>query len=1063
MDAPWIDKKNTLYGFPLPLIRKRLEESSPYFRGLPEDRKQALLNEVKKNPQKGLQVLKKIAGVKSNDLLIPYVYHGKEYLEHKIPEEIRHEWKGGVEGRFLQMELPIAEAAAELVIAPELLARKPIWAITKTALEGLKDAGLIEASEIGDEALAASGHPIAGLLVGLFGHALGTSVIRKAGSDISKAYKIGKIAKEIAGVKAPAAVAGTHKTFAYLRRLWRSLKEAKKIAKGAKDLSEVDRLLTNVEYISTKHPEAKPFLDREIARMFGRHEDSFRILHAGGKGVIDAFGRSTLPGLDKNEKQILAQVIKLGDIYSRFNKKVILPDGTVSWRIPEEQLRAWNVSDRVIDAYNRIRNVVDTSGHYLAAFIGKHYKTLGMSRDEAGQAIKRILFGNKGYFPRQRPESAGKYWIVAKDKVNGKALWREPARAWELEGKKQKILEALIGKDKALNPTGFRTRAQNIDFVVEPVREWPEGAPFERVTATSNVGALLDSLVQKGKIDEASAQAFREGLGELFASRGFGRHLLHRSPYWIGGYEDDVLKVLPRYVGGLTGYTHKVMAAKDYADLLSKFDALKKPKLFRFLNDYTRRILENTTKTDRAFAGLRQLAYGYYLAGKPAFAVLNATQNIITANPYLKVLGKRLGVEKGIQGGLLKAMKDTAQALIKKDVKHLAPDEAKAFMLALRRKVIDDPFVEEMLAAETGAAQMGREVGKILSLPISSSEYLNRGSTFLSAFRLARKAGKSFDEAWNIAADAVNKTQFLYGKANLPLWASTPLGKTWLTLRQYTLHLLSLWKQLLDEKEYKALLESIAMVGTLGGLSAYPFVKAIKHHLRKDYGIDVDSELKKAGLSDKAIMVINRGLPVAVGIDLSPSLQIDIPFSNVESAKDMLNELLGATGSTILNMATGLKDIVAGAETKDPYRIAMGAEKISPAVVRNVIKAVRLHDYGARTRTGVPRYYYGEQGPVPFKYTEKEALLRSLGFVPTRESQMWENERRYRDMREYSRKKRELIYETLRAGEVDKAVREIVAYNEWAMKYGFRPINVKALRAALKQIGLDRRKMVYPY
>ena len=1048
-----------ILGFPAGVIQHRLEQIDPEFAALPQERKWKTLQFMAEHPEKALQILKEHFGIENVNLLPTAIQKGE------LPETLKKQAKeepGLEEDPYFDYAIgALAEIPATAITFPAEVATKGLakWG-TNAGIKALKTWLNLSTTERIGEKLTEHGHPTLGLLTSLFG----SIIIPETGRGLVKS--LAGIKGDIKLTKALTSKAikedKIHSLFGILKKTAKSFKTAHKLRKGAKDLAYLDRLFSNMEMATTKHPELKPLYERELKRIASRSEDAFHLLYAKGKGVIDEWGNSLIK-LKDNEKKLLSQLITISDRYPKFNKAYYEKGIGKVWRIPDEQLKAWNVPKNVIDAYKRIRRVSSKAQSYLTHFIAREHKTLGLSKEEALQLIKNIN-SKPGYYPRIRQEKA--FWIIAKHKPTGRVIWRTPANSYNIEQKKQEVIREIthnLGQPKGI-PVGRilhkPINAQNIEIAIEPVTEWPEGAIFERATAKSNVGALVRSLIEQGKVDPETAQAFLEQLNKTYMVRGFGRHLTHRAPHWIGGFDEDVTKTLDTFIRGLTGYTHKVTAARDFAKEMSKIAALQKPALYAYADQYVRKMLENQTKADKGFAWLRQLAYAYHLAGKPAFAVINATQNLITARPLLQIYAKRLGYKGSL--GFRKAIADYAKVLAKKDISRLPKEEAEALIKAMHQELIGNPFVKEMLAAETGAAKIPRKVGEFISYPISISENLNRGSTFLAAFRIARKAGKSFDEAYNIASELTRKAHFQYGKANLPHWASTPLGNAWLTLRQYTLHLLNLWREMYHEKEYKALLESIAILGTLGGLESYPFIKFIKHHLRSDYGIDVDKELKEKGVPPKVITAINKGIPSALlGTDLSTSLTLDLPFSDVETAADALRDLASPGGVALWRMAEGFTDFIYANNEQDRLK---AIEKMMPAFIRNPIKAYRGMEYGLTSRSNIPVWQISSQyGIQPYKYSKKNAIRRFLGFMPTSETVLYENLKHYRDMFRYSQQWRKDIYIALRSGKFGTAMQEIEKYNQWAMDNGFNPIDKRAILQAIRQMGIKGAELQYNY
>jgi hypothetical protein len=184
------------------------------------------------------------------------------------------------------------------------------------------------------------------------------------------------------------------------------------------------------------------------------------------------------------------------------------------------------------------------------------------------------------------------------------------------------------------------------------------------------------------------------------------------------------------------------------------------------------------------------------------------------------------------------------------------------------------------------------------------------------------------------------------------------------------------------------------------------------------------------------------GIPAILGIDISGSLKMGIPF-------------VGTPSENVFGVWAGLgQKFMRAKDSAERGDILRGIESASPAFLESVLKAYRMTDQGATTPTG--KIIYDEKGQ-PIKETIGEGITQALGFRPERIAQAAESHRELINIESNFRNRRDDLYARFRlskdAGDRQAVIRDVQKYNLEALKYrGAIPmINAESLRRSFTQ------------
>ena len=627
---------------------------------------------------------------------------------------------------------------------------------------------------------------------------------------------------------------------------------------------------------------------------------------------------------------------------------------------------------------------------------------------------------------------------------------------------------SLIEQKRELLTVGDRKQAMEIQkeingimdeqptFRVIHSREMPtdffEGARPEQMQSimTTAITNALDKLSQKdrdvtGMAAEIDAQVKME-MEMLYLKKGGMKSLIKRKN--IQGFREDLDNVIAEYLAETASAIVKRDMARDFAKVLSGIDAARQPALWQEIKDYSKDVLSPTPE-----ATMFKMAAGImYLGADLSAVILNTTQNFTHGVGTLwAIKGKGNPVAQ-----ILKAQKDIANVWI--DMKNRqrsggpSADDlfdpngipgviTKEEVAVLRRLKDEGKLDPQLLGEQTGfkvnQISENRVVMAAMFKLFGAAEGMNRLSLALAAMRRAKSQGNKFseDEVLDIAAKAVDKAHFLYGRSNRPkivraidrATGKLAVGSTAYTFMTYPMmNLIYIRDYMWDlfEGIYKGDKEqqraAMKMAGAqfgftmlLGGMTALPFY-GLAQAAATLFGDDDDEDWEtmiRRQVDGVLGEGITRGVPAMMGLfDMSQSVegtnvfQTPVGFQVLQQMK----KRLGAAYDMALH---------------DEYSAA--AFHLTPDFIRNPYRALWGMKQGGEHRFA-----------PPIKYTGKEAATRAIGLTPPRESEAYRQAQQTMGMQEKragkisSMARRVMVDRT----EIGKVRKEISEYNKQAMK-----------------------------
>lgn len=478
---------------------------------------------------------------------------------------------------------------------------------------------------------------------------------------------------------------------------------------------------------------------------------------------------------------------------------------------------------------------------------------------------------------------------------------------------------------------------------------------------------------------------------------------------------------------------------------------------------------------------LQSLSYIYYLAS-PSYAMIQMTQPWLLSAP---VLAARYGIGRGtralstamadiglgkVLGGGVKDMVSAMRAL--GTGQDTQPQPLLAFVkasLATKSDGVDlnrmlDALADEGIVDASAGVELirselteegfpSRKLAQTEALARAfpaAIEVVNRTSTAVATYRLARKAGKDHGQATLAAREVVDMTQADYSTSNTARYMDArryPWIAPLMTFRKYAqaIYALVIRQAYLSVKggtkeerreAFRTLSFTlgahVAVAGVLG-LPTEIFTLALgAAALLFGEGEPWDWEQEvRTVLADvfgpEIAEMIARGLPRGAGVDLSSRLGLNSllfikdlrDFEGRSMTEYMGSFLGGAPGNMLTAMLSAPKQIAEG-----QGRRAM--EDLLPKGVRDAFRASRIANEGVTTRRG-ERIDSGRDPDAV------ETLVQALGFTPAYQAEVYERRNAVQSAnRQLTQERTRLMRQWRQAdpGDRSDAWERIVAWNE---------------------------------
>ena len=371
-------------------------------------------------------------------------------------------------------------------------------------------------------------------------------------------------------------------------------------------------------------------------------------------------------------------------------------------------------------------------------------------------------------------------------------------------------------------------------------------------------------------------------------------------------------------------------------------------------------------------------------------------------------------------------------------------------------QIYDINSIADMGGAYPGsAAHAWYNFNKASGYMFQKAELINREVTALAAYRLARKKamiGKkgtmTHEEAIKFADQAVEKSQGAYAEDQAPRIFMNPAVRVMLMFKKFPAHMatiyIQMFKDIFSGPEVDPAVRRIArrqftmmmgMTGAFAGVAGMPLYYLIRDTMNlalgdEDDPYNFDLELRKALIEQLGPRVGNwvfRGVLGETGLDIGSRVSYEssfllggtdnLPFiggvlglrdikqgeTAQETMQNAMVEALGAGAGIVTGIFRGYDKIKNG----DIYE---GIEAMSPAFIRNPMKAGRFATEGVLTARG---------DPIIEDVTTMETVFQALGFAPQRLTSQYKINQQIKDIEQDILQRRQSLL-----NQYTKAVRE---------------------------------------
>ena len=504
---------------------------------------------------------------------------------------------------------------------------------------------------------------------------------------------------------------------------------------------------------------------------------------------------------------------------------------------------------------------------------------------------------------------------------------------------------------------------------------------------------------------------------------------------------DQMNNTINIYLGKVAGYVANQNTKDLRAEAIRQLDTPPSGKAFPKLATYAKELEEYMNSGYRDALNLKRLSFHYFLGFNPSSAVVNLTQIPMATVPWLirytSSTSAQLEVMRALKdagkvAGLIKGIKRTGTGTVTEILKLNNPlgnsNEARQLWNDMKIDLQNSRLISQVTAEQAGLINYGQfQAGKSLyknfenmsSSIFSYVELINRMSTYIAAHRIytkAQKKGKLGDitrilnknsdyramdqmpdytgssEARKFAAFSVDKTQFLMGADNRPMFMRGTIPSIVFQFMQFPVRYLQLIDGLVfreggvvkNPKERAAALAYMAafMIMT-GGFWSLPLAEnavdlgefVYKGLYKTDPMIkaELDKALFRMGMEDPSYFT--RGvIPQLANISLTSRTGAGRLIQPDMFSGDF-SKTIGPAGSMIFGSAASAIQAI----HNDNYVMALA--NIAPTSAYNVVKGLRMGITGQVKTSRENRVMLADE------ISARQVLPQILGFQPEDVSQ----------------------------------------------------------------------------
>jgi hypothetical protein len=522
-------------------------------------------------------------------------------------------------------------------------------------------------------------------------------------------------------------------------------------------------------------------------------------------------------------------------------------------------------------------------------------------------------------------------------------------------------------------------------------------------------------------LDEDSARAVNDGLANVYLRSLPEMHALRREAHRKGieGANPDMLRAFASAGQSGSFYQSRLKHGAEMADTLFQ---MKREAKGNIDLQHVHREMEKRMALDMQFKEtpvqdfIASASWVYHMGMSPSNWVLNATQPWLVSVP---MMAGRFGMMKSTRelgrayADATKIMKDARLKEGKIDWwsgisenSLTDKEERTALRKLMERGIVDEGLQHELNMFADGKSRGLAQFNRWMGWGNQQVELVNRTSTALAAFRLAKQSGMDYEKALQYAYDTTLNSQFDYSQEGTARFmregGGVPMAKLVFQFRKFQQGMLyalgSNIRKLADPAQRKEAAYTLAYLSLTSGMAAgatgLPFaaaVFALANAFLDDDDPEGDAETQFANwLFDvtgdkKAADVLRKGLPAAWGWDVSKRIglgDVASPFPMGRFDGKTGAEMGGQVTMAAMGPAAGLSArMYDGIQMMGEGEFQKGAEKMLPKVAADLMKAGRYATEG---------FSDGKGNPTGTGLDGADVVSKAFGFNPTRESDYYE-------------------------------------------------------------------------
>ncbi len=447
---------------------------------------------------------------------------------------------------------------------------------------------------------------------------------------------------------------------------------------------------------------------------------------------------------------------------------------------------------------------------------------------------------------------------------------------------------------------------------------------------------------------------------------------------------------------------------------------------------------------------------------------MNLSQTALISYPYLAA---RFGAVPAFNA-LLAAGRDAGRTLGHIERRLSDPEEERAYQALVAAGAIDKTQAHNLAGiAEDGAARFNPAWAKamrIIGWGFHTTELINREATGIAAFRLARKAGRSFDQAVRSAIDAIQDTHYDYTNQNRARWMQGNAAKVLLMFKQYALNTTwhlgrMVWQATRNADPDTKRIARRNLTGVLGmsalfsgalGLPTASVLLGVLNAIAASFGDEdepweAETELRAFLVDmlgeDAAETLLNGPVNKATGADVASRVSMSqLWFRDADrelEGRGMYYHLLEQAAGP---MGGVLKNVITGKALIDEGQTWRGVETMLPSALKSMVKAARYEVQGANTLRG---------DPLVEDMSLRQTLLQLSGFTPAELAETYASNNAAKRYEQHFIKRRERLLDAYalatRAGDAEARSEVVGQIREWNRKVPELAITARTLQRSI--------------